>query len=65
MSGAPHLMCTWLSGAAVHGVPAPTPPTVDEATIATYLQAMAYFQANPRNFAHLQQCVQVGAALLP
>jgi len=65
MSGPPNLMNVWLAGSPVHGVPPPTPPTVTESNMISYLQSMAYFQANPRNFAHLQQCVQVGAALLP
>ena len=65
MSGAPHLLNTWLGGAAVHGVPPPTPPTVNGSDVAAYLQSMAYFQANPRNFAHFEQCVQAGAAQLP
>jgi hypothetical protein len=65
MTGTPTLLKTWLAGAAVMGVPAPTPPKVKEADIVAYLQATSYFQAHPRNFAHLEQCVAAGAALLP
>jgi len=65
MTGPPTLLNTYLGGNAVHGVPAPTPPTVTETDIVAYLQATAYFQIHPRNFQHLQQCVAAGAALLP
>jgi hypothetical protein len=43
MSGPPNLMKAWLAGAAVHGVPPPSPPEVEGSDIATYLQAMSYF----------------------
>jgi len=65
MSGTPTLLNTWLGGNDIHGVPPPSPPTVDESDIVAYLQAMAYFQAHPRNFTHFQQCVDAGARLLP
>jgi hypothetical protein len=65
MSGKPTLLNTWIAGAAVHGVPAPTPPLVGRANIEAYLQATAYFQAHPRNFAHIEQCVELGARRLP
>jgi hypothetical protein len=65
MSGAPTLLNTWLGGTAIHGVPPPSAPTVNESDIVAYLQAMGYFQAHPRNFTHFQQCVAAGAKLLP
>jgi hypothetical protein len=65
MSGAPTLLITWLKGSAVFGVPPPAPPNVTEANIQAYLQATAYFHAHPKNFAHLEECVAVGAKLLP
>lgn len=65
MSGAPTSLIVWLKGGAVRGVPSPSPPIASGADMVAYLQATAYFQANPRNFVHLQQCVQKGAALLP
>lgn len=65
MSGPPSLLKKWLGGQSVLGLSPPPPPelTVDE--MESYLQATAYFQANPRNFAHYQECVAKGAALLP
>jgi hypothetical protein len=65
MSGAPTLLNAWLRGAAVHGVPAPSAPTVTADDVIAYLQATAYFQAHPRNFSHLEACVQAGEARLP
>jgi hypothetical protein len=65
MSGTPTLLTSWLKGAPVNGVPAPTLPTVLERDAQAYLQSMAYFQAHPRNFAHLEECVEKGAAELP
>ena len=65
MSGAPTSMIAWLKGDTVHGVPPPLPPAARASDLVAYLQATAYFQANPRNFTHLEQCVQKGAALLP
>jgi len=65
MTGPPTLMNLWLKGAPALGVPPPTPPEVETDNIVSYLQATAYFQAHPRNFAHLQQCVAVGARDLP
>ena len=64
MSGRPTLLTAWLKGAPVNGVPAPTPPSVIEHDIQAYLQSMAYFQAHPKNFAHLEECVAKGAAVL-
>ena len=65
MSGPPTLLNVWLSGSAVHGVPSPNPPTAGRTDLQAYLQATAYFQAHPRNFAHYEQCVQKGIPLLP
>jgi len=65
MSGPPSLVLKWLKGAAINGVPAPSPPTVDDEEVRAYLQSLAYFQQNPKNFHHYEQCVAVGAALLP
>ncbi|MDE2183569.1 MAG: hypothetical protein KGJ78_11165 [Alphaproteobacteria bacterium] len=65
MSGPPTLLCTWLKGSQVFGLPIPTPPWLTEANMQAYLQATAYFQAHPRNFVHLEECIAKGAALLP
>lgn len=65
MTGAPTLLVAWLNGAAIHGVPAPTPPIVTEHDVVAYLQSTAYFEAHPRNFKHLAESVQSGAKLLP
>lgn len=65
MSGPPSLLKKWLGGQSVLGLAPPPLPalTVDE--IESYLQACAYFQANPRNFARYRDCVAQGAELLP
>ena len=65
MSGAPTLMNAWLKGAAVHGVPAPIGPQVQGEEVVAYLQSLAYFQTNPKNFKHYEECVTTGAGLLP
>ena len=65
MSGPPSLILKWLKGAAINGVPAPTAPVVEADDVISYLQSLAYFQANPKNFVHYEQCVQKGAVLLP
>jgi len=65
MTGPPSLLKTWLAGASALGLQAPTPPNVTAEEMETYLQATAYFQANPRNFIHFRQCVAAGAKLLP
>ncbi len=65
MSGPPSLILKWLKGAAINGVPAPIAPTIEADDVVSYLQSLAYFQANPKNFIHYDQCVQMGAALLP
>ena len=66
MSGPPTLLNSWLGGSAVHGVPPPQAPTVNEENIVAYLQATAYFQAHPRNFAHFAQCVwRLGRSYCP
>jgi hypothetical protein len=65
MTGAPTTLRQWLAGTSVHGVAAPAPPTVRVDDIEAYLQATAFFAANPRNFQHLQQSVAAGIPLLP
>ncbi len=65
MTGPPSLLKTWLAGAPALGLQAPTPPNVTAEEMEAYLQATAYFQANPRNFIHFRQCVAAGAKLLP
>ena len=65
MSGPPSLMIAWLQGAAVHGVPSPAGSTVTQQDMQAYLQSTAYFEGHPRNFIHYQECVRLGATLLP
>jgi hypothetical protein len=65
MSGPPALLKKWLGGQPALGLAPPPPPDLSVEEIASYLQATAYFQANPRNFVHYQECVSRGAALLP
>lgn len=65
MTGPPSLLKTWLAGAPALGLQAPTPPNVTAEEMEAYLQATAYFQANPRNFVHFRECVAAGAKLLP
>lgn len=65
MSGAPTSLIVWLKGGTVRGIPSPSPPVASGADMVAYLQATAYFQANPRNFVNFERCVQKGAALLP
>jgi hypothetical protein len=65
MSGAPSLLKTWLAGAPALGLQPPSPPNVTAEEMETYLQATAYFQANPKNFVHYRECVALGAKLLP
>jgi hypothetical protein len=64
MTGAPNKLRSWLAGTAVNGLVSPT-PTVRGADMATYLRTMKFYVDNPRNFQHLQDCVNGGARLLP
>jgi hypothetical protein len=67
MTGPPTSLLRWLSGQDP-GLTQPIPPagdTVDEAGMQTYLQATAYFTANPRNFPHLVASAEKGAELIP
>ena len=65
MTGAPTTLCAWIGGGQANNVPSPAAPQllVDDAI--AYLQATAYFAAHPKNFQHLQDCVNIGAAQLP
>lgn len=64
MTGAPDSLCKWIGGQTTMGVPAPQGPVVVQANLETYLGKTAFFQANPKNFAHFRQSVAVGAAIL-
>jgi len=67
MAGPPTSLLRWLSGQDP-GLSRPIPPAgnaVDEAAMQTYLQATAYFTANPHNFPHLVESAETGAELLP
>ena len=65
MSGPPSLLKKWLAGGLALGLAPPSPPEITVEEMEAYLQATAYFQANPRNFIHYEQCVAKGAELLP
>lgn len=65
MSGPPSLLKSWLAGQPVFGLVPPPPPEVTAEEIESYLQATSYFQQHPKNFVHYQQCVAIGAKLLP
>lgn len=65
MTGAPDMLCKWLSGTAVMGIEPPAGPNVTQADIERYLQGTSYFHAHPRNFKHMQDSVAAGAKLLP
>lgn len=64
MTGAPDTLRSWFAGTAVAGLAPPT-PTVRGADMVTYLKKMKFYAENPRNFDHLQACVDGGAKLLP
>lgn len=65
MTGTPSLLKVWLAGGTALGLQPPPPPNVTAGEMQAYLQATSYFQANPKNFAHFQECVAAGAKLLP
>jgi hypothetical protein len=64
MTGAPGTLRSWLSGTVIEGL-APPAPTVTGTDMAAYLHKMKFYENNPRNFQHLQACVDAGAKLLP
>lgn len=65
MSGPPTLLSSWFAGAPALGLPPPPGPGITEQDVTLYLQATVYFQAHPKNFVHLTECVAEGAKLLP
>ena len=65
MTGAPNMLCSWLSGTAELGQAPPIGPTVTRSNLENYLQASSYFRLHPRNFVHMQDSVNIAAALLP
>jgi hypothetical protein len=66
MSGPPSKILSWLAGEdAQLRSPVPAPgDEVDRNAIEAYLRATHYFTENPRNFAHIRESADAGAALL-
>jgi hypothetical protein len=64
MTGAPSMLCKWITGQKTLGLAPPIGPTLADSDMQTYLQATSYFQLHPKNFDHFQQSVQSGAQVL-
>ncbi|MDO9710743.1 tlde1 domain-containing protein [Paracraurococcus lichenis] len=66
MTGTPTKLLAWLAGQDPGLMtPVPQPGTVvDRDAIRAYLKATNYFSENPKNFAHMEESVAAGTALL-
>jgi hypothetical protein len=65
MTGAPTTLNRWLGGTQELGLVPPAGPVITQQNLQNYLHANTYFLLHPKNFVHMQDSVQAGAALLP
>lgn len=67
MTGPPTQLLRWLRGEVpqLPTIPPPAPQRVNASAMQSYLLVSRYYSQNPANFAHMKECVAIGAALLP